>query len=157
PHSTTNVLLIGAQIAAIILATCLIYLPALHGDFLWDDELLITKNPLLQSWAGLREIWAFGRTADYFPLTNTVFWIEWHLFGKAATDYHVINIVLQIANALLLWATLTRLRLPGGWLAGLIFAVHPVHVESVAWISELKNVLCMFLALISVLLFLEFI
>ncbi|MEY2438786.1 MAG: protein O-mannosyl-transferase [Verrucomicrobiota bacterium] len=145
----------AAQIAAIVLAVVIVYLPALHGDFVWDDELLVTKNPLLRSFSGLLEIWSGGRIADYFPITNTVFWIEWHLFGQAATGYHVVNILLHSANALLLWLALHRLKIPGAWLAGLIFAIHPVHAESVAWISELKNVLSMFFALISTLCFLE--
>lgn len=145
------------EIAIIVIATFIAYLPALHGDFVWDDELLITRNPLLHNWSGLREIWAFGRTADYFPLTNTVFWIEWQLFGENTLEYHMINIVLHIANALLVWLVLRRLNIPGAWLAGLIFGVHPVHVESVAWISELKNVLSLFWALISVWLFVRFI
>jgi protein O-mannosyl-transferase len=146
-----------AQVAVIVLVTGIVYLPALQGGFVWDDELLISKNPLLTSWSGLGEIWGFGRTPDYFPLTNTVFWIERHLFGESTFPYHIINIVLHIANALLVWFVLRRLNIPGAWLAGLIFAVHPVHVESVAWISELKNVLSLFWALISVWLLVRFI
>ena len=133
----------------------MVYLPVLRGDFVWDDFLLITGNPLLQNFSGLVEIWSGGRTADYFPLTNTIFWIEHHLFGANATGYHAVNILLQIANALLVWRLLTRLNIPGAWLAGLIFGIHPVHVASVAWISELKNLLAMFFALLSVLCFLE--
>lgn len=122
---------------------------------MWDDFLLITGNPLLQNFSGLLEIWSGGRTADYFPVTNTVFWIEHHLFGANATGYHVVNIFLQIANALLVWRLLKRLNIPGAWLAGLIFGIHPIHVASVAWISELKNLLAMFFALLSVLCFLD--
>jgi protein O-mannosyl-transferase len=144
-----------ALIAAIIVAVAVVYLPVLRGDFVWDDFLLITGNPLLQNFSGLVEIWSGGRTADYFPLTNTIFWIEHHLFGANATGYHAVNILLQIANALLVWRLLTRLNIPGAWLAGLIFGIHPVHVASVAWISELKNLLAMFFALLSVLCFLE--
>src|SRR5438132_4371480 len=144
-----------ALIAAIVIAVAVIYLPALQGDFVWDDFLLITGNPLLQDFSGLLEIWSGGRTADYFPLTNTVFWIEHHLFGANATGYHAVNILLQIANALLVWRLLKRLNVPGAWLAGLIFGIHPVHVASVAWISELKNLLAMFFALLSVLCFFE--
>jgi len=144
-----------ALIAAIIVAVAMVYLPVLRGDFVWDDFLLITGNPLLQNFSGLVEIWSGGRTADYFPLTNTIFWIEHHLFGANATGYHAVNILLQIANALLVWRLLTRLNIPGAWLAGLIFGIHPVHVASVAWISELKNLLAMFFALLSVLCFLE--
>src|SRR6266567_8113536 len=144
-----------ALIAAIIAAVAMVYLAAFRGDFLWDDFLLITGNPLLQNFSGLLEIWSGGRTADYFPLTNTVFWIEHHLFGVNATGYHAVNILLQIANALLVWRLLKRLNIPGAWLAGLIFGIHPIHVASVAWISELKNLLAMFFALLSVLCFLE--
>src|SRR5207244_7669474 len=144
-----------ALIAAVVVAVAMVYLPVLRGDFVWDDFLLITGNPLLQNFSGLVEIWSGGRTADYFPLTNTIFWIEHHLFGANATGYHAVNILLQIANGLLVWRLLTRLNIPGAWLAGLIFGIHPVHVASVAWISELKNLLAMFFALLSGLCFLE--
>jgi len=144
-----------ALVAAIIITVAVVYLPALRGEFVWDDFLLITGNPLLQNFSGLLEIWSGSRTADYFPVTNTVFWIERHLFGANATGYHAVNILLQIANALLVWRLLKRLQVPGAWLAGLIFGIHPVHVASVAWISELKNLLAMFFALLSILCFLE--
>ena len=144
-----------AKVAAIILAGVLAYLPALRGGFVWDDEPLITANPLMRTPSGLAEIWSGSRTADYFPVTNTVFWIEHHLFGDNATGYHAVNILLQAANALLLWRVLRRLQIPGAFLAGLIFAIHPINAESVAWISELKNVLSMFFFLISALLFFE--
>jgi protein O-mannosyl-transferase len=146
---------VALQIAAIVLAVLISYLPALRGGFVWDDEMLVTRNPLLQNSSGLAEIWFGGRTADYFPLTNTVFWVEHHLFGQHAAGYHAVNILLQALNALLVWLVLRRLNIPGAWLAGLIFGIHPVHVESVAWISELKNVLSLFFALLSVLCFLQ--
>ena len=145
-----------ALTVAIIIAVAVVYLPALRGDFVWDDFLLITGNPLLQSFSGLLEIWSGGRTADYFPLTNTLFWIEHHLFGANPTGYHAVNVLLQIANALLVWRLLKCLNIPGAWLAGLIFGIHPVHVASVAWISEVKNLLAMFFALLSVLCFLSY-
>lgn len=144
-----------AKVMAIVLACAFSYLPALQGGFVWDDEPLITANPLMRTASGLGEIWSGSRTADYFPLTNTVFWIEHHLFGDNAAGYHAINIILQAANALLLWRVLLRLQIPGAFLAALIFAIHPVHVESVAWIAELKNVLSMFFFLISALCFFE--
>jgi protein O-mannosyl-transferase len=143
----------AALIAAIVIGVVVVYLPALRGDFVWDDFLLITGNPLLQNFSGLLEIWSGGRTADYFPVTNTVFWIEHYLFGANATGYHAVNILLQIANALLVWRLLKRLDIPGAWLAGLIFGIHPVQVASVAWVSELKNLLAMFFALLSLLCF----
>src|SRR5438045_3800902 len=144
-----------AQAAVIVGAVLLVYLPAWRAGFVWDDEQLITANPLLRTFSGLIEIWSGGRTADYFPMTNTVFWIERHLFGENATGYHAINILLHGADAILVWLVLHRLQIPGAWFAGLIFGIHPVHVESVAWISELKNVLAMFFTLLSILCFVE--
>jgi Tfp pilus assembly protein PilF len=144
------------QIAIIVAAVFISYLPGLlRADFVWDDELLVTRNPLLQDLSGLAEVWSGGRTPDYFPVTNTVFWIEHHLFGQNPTGYHAVNLLLQSLNAVLVWTMLQQLGVPGAWLAGLIFGIHPVHVESVAWISELKNVLSLFFALLSILCFLE--
>src|SRR4029077_13803100 len=85
----------AALIAAIIIAVAVVYLPALRGDFVWDDTLLITGKPLLRIFSGLLEIWSGGRTSDYLPLTNTVFWIEHHLLGEYATGYHAANILLR--------------------------------------------------------------
>jgi hypothetical protein len=144
-----------AAAAIIVGAVLLVYLPALRAGFVWDDEQLITSNPLLRTFSGLIEIWSGGRTADYFPITNTAFWIEHHLFGDNPLGYHALNILLQAADAVLVWLVLRRLQIPGAWLAGLIFGIHPVHVESVAWISELKNVLAMFFTLLSILCFVE--
>ena len=144
-----------AAAAIIVGAVLLVYLPALRAGFVWDDEQLITSNPLLRTFSGLIEIWSGGRTADYFPITNTAFWIEHHLFGDNPLGYHVLNILLQAADAVLVWLVLCRLQIPGAWLAGLIFGIHPVHVESVAWISELKNVLAMFFTLLSILCLVE--
>jgi Tfp pilus assembly protein PilF len=154
-HDQVNFWHLTAQVAGIVIAVVLVYLPAFRADFVWDDEQLVTSNPLLRSFSGLAEIWSGGRTADYFPITNTVFWIEHHIFGENAAGYHAVNIVLQTADALLLWLVLRRLNVPGAWLAGLIFGIHPVHAESVAWISELKNVLAMFFALLSSFFFLR--
>src|SRR5438105_14754754 len=145
----------GAQAAAIVAAVALVYLPALHAGFVWDDEQLVTGNPLLRNFGGLVEIWSGGRTADYFPITNTLFWIEHYLFGDTAAGYHAVNILLQAADAVLVWLVLRKLRVPGAWLAGLIFGIHPVHVESVAWISELKNLLSMLFGLLSFYCYLE--
>jgi len=142
-----------AKVAAILLAVALSYWPALHAGFVWDDEPLVTANLLLRSLSGLGEIWTGSRTADYFPITNTVFWIEYHFFGTNAGGYHALNVLLQAANAVLVWRLLQRLEIPGAFLAGLIFGIHPLHAESVAWISELKNKLSMFFFLVSALCF----
>lgn len=139
----------------IALATAHVYWPCRHGDFLWDGNLLITDNAMVKAPDGLFRIWFTREPVDYWPMTNSMFWLEWHLFGDNPTGYHVTNVVFQILNALLIWLILRRLSVPGAFLAALLFAVHPVNVESVAWIAQLKNVLSMFFFLVSVLWFLN--
>src|SRR6202030_2346500 len=98
------------QAAVIVLAVVAVYFPSWRAGFVWDDEQLVTRNPLLQNISGLIEIWSGGRTADYFPIANTVFWIEHYIFGENAAGYHAVNIVLQAADALLVWLVLGRLN-----------------------------------------------
>ncbi len=131
-------------VAALVLVvlTLVAYHAALRGDFLWDDDDYVTANATLDSAAGLARIWlAPGATPQYYPLTFTSFWLEHQVYGDAPFGYHVTNVLLHAANALLAWLVLRRLRIPGAWLAAAIFALHPVHVESVAWITERKNLL----------------
>lgn len=128
-------------IALLIAATFATYLPALAGEFLLDDELHVTR-PELRPLAGLARIWGeLGATQQYYPVLHTAFWIEHRIWGDAVSGYHVTNVLLHATNALLLVAIMRRLLLPGGWLAAFLFALHPVCVESVAWISEQKNTL----------------
>src|SRR5712671_5910750 len=125
----------------LIVATALAYLPAWHGTLLWDDNGHITK-PELRSWHGLAQIWTQpGATRQYYPLVHTVFWIEQKLLGDSVVGYHLVNILLHALGAVVLLQILVRLKVPGAWLAAGLFALHPVQVESVAWISELKNTL----------------
>ncbi|MCE9557017.1 MAG: tetratricopeptide repeat protein [Planctomycetes bacterium] len=128
--------------AVVLLATTLLaYQPAWHGGILWDDEAHITK-PELRSASGLWRIWFEpGATQQYYPLTCSVFWLQYRQWQDNTLGYHLVNVVLHVTVALLLVAVLQRLGAPGAWLAGVIFALHPVQVESVAWITELKNVL----------------
>jgi protein O-mannosyl-transferase len=124
-------------------ATFLAYRPAWNGQPVWDDDAHMTK-PELRSAAGLCRIWIQpGAIPQYYPLVHSVFWVEHRVFGDATTGYHLLNILLHFFSALLLVLILRRLGIPGGaaWLAGGIFALHPVMVESVAWITELKNTL----------------
>lgn len=131
------------QLLLIVVLPCACFWPALNGAFLWDDDLLITKSPLVQSAAGLTRIWFSTIPLDYFPLTNTTFWLEWRLWGADPFGYHAVNLALHVASALLLWRLLSVLRVPGAWFGAMLFAIHPLNVASVAWISERKNVLSM--------------
>jgi tetratricopeptide (TPR) repeat protein len=134
----------------------LAYAPAWHGGFLWDDDGHVTKEEL-RSADGLRRIWLEpGATQQYYPLTHTAFWVMHRLWGDDTTGYHAVNIALHAIAAGLLVLILRQLAIPGALLAGLIFAVHPVHVESVAWITELKNTLSGVLYLAAALVYLEF-
>ena len=136
----------GMILAAVTVAA---YVPAaLHGGFVWDDDKYVTANRLLTAPDGLRRIWfSFDSPSQYFPLVYTTFRVEHALWGLNPSGYHWVNILLHVVNALLVWRLLVRLSVPGAWLAAAIFSLHPVQVESVAWVTELKNVLmgCFFL------------
>lgn len=138
-------------------ATFAAYLPALEGGLLWDDSGHVTR-PDLQSLDGLRRIWFdLGATQQYYPLLHSVFWIEHRLWGDAVVGYHVINVLLHAISACLVLIILRHhLRLPGAWLAGFVFALHPVCVEAVAWIAEQKSCLSAVFYLASALCYLRF-
>ena len=142
---------------AILAATLLVYLPAIRGGYIWDDNFYVSENRSLRSFDGLRRIWLDIRTnPQYYPLVHTSYWIEYHLWKMNPMGFHVVNVVLHALNALLLWAVLSRLRLPGALLAAVIFALHPVHVESAAWVTERKNVLSCLFYLLSLLAYMRF-
>ena len=126
---------------ALIAVTLLAYYPAWTGSLLWDDEGHLTRTDL-RSMAGLGRIWfSPGATQQYYPVLHSAFWVFHHLWGDQTVGYHLVNIALHSFSAWLLWLVLLRLSVPGALLAAAVFALHPVHVESVAWITELKNVL----------------
>ncbi len=142
PHNLPRFIAGGALI---VVLGMLAYLPALNGQFVWDDNSWTTGIvPLLQDFSGLEKMWLQGTALQqYYPLTGTSFWIDYHLWGFHTLPYHIENLLLHLTSALLFWTLLKKLQVPGTWLAGAIFAVHPVMVESVAWITERKNVLSM--------------
>jgi len=145
--------------AAVIIALGFwIYAPALHGDWLWDDDWLIGRNSLIHDPDGLRKIW-FAPTQyliDYFPLKVSVEWLEWQLWRNDTFNYHLLNVILHVIGALLIWRLLAKLGVRLAWLGGLIFVVHPIAVESVAWISELKNTLSLPLFLLAMCSFVDY-
>jgi len=151
---------IRAWIFGLLLAavTIFVYRPAWNGGFLWDDDAYVTNNDLLTASDGLRRIWfSLDSPSQYFPLVYTTFRIERALWGLNPSGYHWVNLLLHVANALLVWRVLARLNVPGAWLAGAIFALHPVQVESVAWITERKNVLMVFFFLLTLLAWVAFV
>jgi Flp pilus assembly protein TadD len=128
-------------VAALLAAVALAYQPAWNGGFLWDDAAHVTRADL-RSWRGLWRIWSEpGATQQYYPLLHSAFWLQHRLWGDAPAGYHLVNLALHAAAALLAGLALRRLSVPGAFLAAAVFALHPVHVESVAWITELKNTL----------------
>ncbi len=143
--------------AALVALTLLVYLPATRCGYIWDDDYHVTNNQTLRSLDGLKQIWLKpGAVPQYYPVTHTSFWVEYQLWGVRPLGYHLDNILLHAVNALLLWRVLRQLRVPGAWVAAAIFAVHPVHVESVVWITERKNVLSGCFYLLAALQYLRF-
>src|ERR1039457_6762040 len=142
--------------ASILCATLVAYVPALRGGLLWDDSSHVTR-PDLQSLHGLWRIWFdLGATQQYYPLLHSAFWMEHRMWGDAVLGYHLTNIALHAASACLVVTIVRRLSLPGAWFAGLVFALHPVSVEAVAWISEQKSTLSGVFYLASALAYLRF-
>lgn len=114
------------------------YFWSLSGGFLWDDDSHVTNNPVIVGPLGLKEIWTTP-AANYFPLVLTNFWVQHALWGLNPLGYHLVTLAFHTGVALLLWRVLAALQVPGAWLGAALWALHPVQVESVAWISELKN------------------
>ena len=144
-----------AGMAIIILLAFIAYFPSINGGFIMDDDGLLTNNDIIRTPSGLYRFWCTTEAMDYWPATNSTFWIEWRLWGMNATGYHFTNLILHIVEALLIWIILRKLAIPGAFLAALIFAVHPVNVESVAWIAQRKNLMAMLFFLLSILWYLK--
>jgi tetratricopeptide (TPR) repeat protein len=141
----------------ILSVTLLVYGRSLGGDFLWDDRPGHVTRPELRSLEGLGRIWFEpGATQQYYPLLHSAFWLEHRLWGDSPAGYRILNLLLHATAACLAGVLLRRLAVPGAWLGALLFALHPVGVESVAWISEQKNTLSTLLYLWAALVYWRF-
>ncbi len=155
--SMASIALAGAMLCLLVAVS---YFPALAGGFVWDDWAL-TKSTPLHTWSGLAQVWFAPRAllpyeAHYWPLLYTLFWLEHKLWGLTPLGYHLVNLLLHTGVVLLLWRLLWRLGVPGAWFAAAVFAVHPLHVESVAWIIGRKDILATVFYLSSVLAYIRF-
>ena len=130
--------------AGLVALVALAYAPALDGGFVWDD-VAIVREPVLHAWSGLVDIWLSPRRLEreghYWPVVYTTFWLEHKLWGLDPVGYRAVNVALHAVNTVLAWRLLARLSVPGAWLGAALFAVHPVHAQSVAWIIERKDLL----------------
>ncbi len=134
----------------------LAYSPALTGGYVWDDDAHVTRAAL-RSWDGLQSIWfSLHATQQYYPLLHSAFWLEGRLWGDEVLGYHLVNILLHFSAASLIVVLCQKLEIKGAWIAGFIFALHPVHVESVAWISEQKNTLSLVFYLLAAITYIRF-
>ena len=147
----------GLCAGLLFLITVSAYVPAMNGGFIWDDDAYVTENETLRSVNGLYRIWfEIGAVPQYYRMVHTSFWVEYHLWGLDPFGYHLVNVILHWLNAIVLWMVLTRLSVPGALLIATVFALHPVHVESVAWITERKNVLSGFFYLAALLSYIRY-
>lgn len=146
PWSRTRTL---AAAGLLVVITAIAYVPSLGGGFLIDDDALVTKSRLIGAPDGIYRFWFTTEAVDYWPVSNTSLWLEWRLWGAQPLGYRVTNLALHLATALLLWAVLRGAAVPGAFAASLLFAVHPVNVETVAWIAQRKTLLALFFSLVA--------
>ena len=156
--SMASIALAGAVLCLLVAVS---YFPVLSAGFLWDDELTLPNAAPLHTWSGLAQIWFTPRAllpyeGHYWPLLYTLFWLEHKLWGLAPLGYHLVNLLLHSGVVLLLWRLLRRLGVPGAWFAAAVFAVHPLHVESVAWVIGRKDILATVCYLAAVLAYIRF-
>lgn len=140
--------------ALIVALTMTAYLPVWHAGFIWDDDSHLTENPCIVGPLGFGDIWTSSR-AVYYPLVLTTFWIFHKIFGLNPLPYHFVNVIIHAASAAVLWRVLRRLNVRGAWLGAALWTLHPVMVQSVAWITELKNTQSCLFYLLTILFFLQ--
>ena len=130
------------------------YAPVFGAGFVWDDESHLTQNPCIVGPLGLNEIWTSMR-AVYYPLVLTTFWVLHKFVGLNPLPYHILNVLMHAGSAVLLWRLLRQLGVRGAWLGAALWALHPVMVQSVAWVTELKNTQSCLFYLLSIFCFLS--
>jgi tetratricopeptide (TPR) repeat protein len=161
-HPPSSILRVGAptpriRLAILFAITLLAYIPTYSAGWAWDDDDHITNNMDLKTVGGIKDIWLVpGSLPQYYPLTHSVWWLEYRLWGLAPAGYHVVNVLLHSCAAALLWKLLEQLTVPGAYWAALIFAVHPINVESVAWVTEQKNTLSAIFYILAAMAYLKF-
>jgi tetratricopeptide (TPR) repeat protein len=138
----------------LVVATVLAYQQTWHAGFIWDDDAHLTENPCIVGELGFKGIWTTS-AATYYPLVLTSFWVLHALWGLNPLPFHVVNVLMHAACALLLWRVLRRLHVRGAWLGAALWSLHPIMVESVAWITELKNTQSCFFYLLAILFFIK--
>lgn len=146
---------IVAGVVVLFAALLLAYSPTFRAGFIWDDDDHFAANPLVTGPDGFKAIWT-SSSAIYYPLTLTTWRAVHSIFGLNPLPYHLLTLLFHGMNALLLWWILRRLAIPGAWLAAILFALHPVQVESVAWATELKNTQSALFYLFGIFCFLQF-
>ena len=131
-------------LSAFLVVIFAFYFPALSGEFLWDD-LFFAEEKTIHDWSGLRDIWfapsEIAREKHYWPMAYTMFWLEHKLFGLNSFGYHIVSCILYFTNVVLVWRLLLKLEVPGAWVISMVFAIHPLHAESVAWLMGQKDLL----------------
>jgi protein O-mannosyl-transferase len=146
----TNYIKSSLRLLLLILSVLAIYFPSIDGTWVWDDKSEFSDSSQVKGdFNSLISIWFSPNGPDYYPIKSTLQWLEWHLWGDNMIGYHAVNIGLHILSAILIWRILMRTIGPCSWIIALLFAIHPIAVESVAWISELKNTLSLFFILIA--------
>jgi tetratricopeptide (TPR) repeat protein len=138
----------------LVVAVILAYQQTWHAGFIWDDDAHLTENPCIVGELGIKGIWTTS-AATYYPLVLTSFWVLHALWGLNPLPFHVVNVLMHAACALLLWRVLRGLNVRGAWLGAALWSLHPVMVESVAWITELKNTQSCFFYLLAILFFIK--
>ncbi len=147
PHQPTAVLSPATRLVhrpwllalVLVVVTFVVCQPVQHAGFIWDDDDHLTANPAMTAPHGLKMIWSSLAVSRYYPLTLTTFWVQRRLWGLNPLPYHLVNVALHAVNGILIFLVLRRLRVTAAWLAAMLWVLHPVNVESVAWITELKN------------------